>query len=103
MVKLSKRSLVCITICGIWLESYLVYIICDRWGERSLVYSTICGRWWKRYIVYSTIYGRMSVDRIATQSMSRICDLWHLIVGDWDFVESYAYAEANAYAGHVVY
>ena len=34
------------------------------------------------------IYGRKSVDRIANQSMSKICNLWRLIVGDCDYAES---------------
>ena len=33
-------------------------------------------------------YGRKSVDRIATQSMSKICNLWRLIVVDCDYAES---------------
>ena len=34
-----------------------------------------------------SIYGRKSVDRIATRSMSSICNLWHLIVGYCDYAE----------------
>ena len=33
-------------------------------------------------------YGRKSVEKIATQSMSKICNLWHLIVVDCDYSES---------------
>ena len=35
------------------------------------------------------IYGRKSVDRIATQSMSKISNLWRLIVVDCDYAERY--------------
>ena len=34
-------------------------------------------------------YGSKSVDRIANQSMSKICNLWRLIVIDCDYAESY--------------
>ena len=34
-------------------------------------------------------YGRKSADRIATPFMAYICNLWRLIVSDWDFAESY--------------
>ena len=37
----------------------------------------------------SFTYGRKSVDRMATQSMSKICNLWSLIVVDCDYAESY--------------
>ena len=50
-------------------------------------------------------YGRKSVDRIATQSWSYICDLWRFIVGDCDFAESYGWFLSGgiAYASHMVY
>ena len=49
------------------------------------------------------IYGRKSVDRIATQSMSKICNL--LIVVDCDYEESYgrSLSGGNADASHAVY
>ena len=51
------------------------------------------------------IYGRKSVDRIATQSMSKICSLWLLIVVDCDYAESYErfLSGGNADASHTVY
>ena len=54
---------------------------------------------------YTYIYGRKSVDRIATQSMSKICNLWRLIVLDCDYAESYGrfLSGGNADASHVVY
>ena len=33
-------------------------------------------------------YGKKSVDRIATQSLSKICNLWRFIVGDCDYAEN---------------
>ena len=36
-------------------------------------------------------YGRESVDRIATQSMYKFCNLWPLIVVDCDYAESYGF------------
>ena len=39
-------------------------------------------------VVMVTTYGRKSVDRIATQSMSKICNLWPLIVVHCDYAES---------------
>ena len=36
-------------------------------------------------------YGAKCVDRIATQSMSEICNLWRLIVVDCDYAESYGW------------
>ena len=50
-------------------------------------------------------YVRKSVDRIATQSMSKICNLWHLIVVDCDYAESYGgfLSRRNADASHAVY
>ena len=49
-------------------------------------------------------YGRKSVDRIATQSMSKICNLLRLIVGDCDYAESYIWflSGGNADASHGV-
>ena len=49
-------------------------------------------------------YGRKSVDRIATQSMSKICNLWRLIVGDCDYAESYGWFlfGGSADASHTV-
>ena len=54
---------------------------------------------------YSRAYGRKSVDRIGTQSMSRICNLWRLIVEDCDFAESYGrfVSGGNDDASHTVY
>ena len=50
-------------------------------------------------------YGRKSVDRIVTQSMSKIFNLWHLIVVDCDHTESHGriLSGGNADASHVVY
>ena len=50
-------------------------------------------------------YGRKSVDRKATQSMSKICNLWRLIVVDCDYAESYGafLSGGNADANHAVY
>ena len=50
-------------------------------------------------------YGRKSVDRIATQSMSKICNLWRLIVVDCDYAESYGRLRSagNDDASHTVY
>ena len=46
----------------------------------------------------------MSVDRIASQSMSKICNLWRLIVVDCDYAESYGQflSAGNAHASHAV-
>ena len=54
------------------------------------------------YITFPHIYDRMS---LATQSMSKTCDLLRLIVGDCGFVESYGWflSEGNAYASHMLY
>jgi hypothetical protein len=51
------------------------------------------------------LYGRKSVDRIATQSMSKICNLWRLIVVDCDYAKSYGrfLSDGNADARHAVY
>ena len=49
------------------------------------------------------IYGRKSVDRIATQSMSEISNLWRFIVVDCDYAERYGRFLSNADASHVVY
>ena len=51
------------------------------------------------------ICGRKSVDRIATQSMSKICNLWGLIVVDCDYAESYGrfLSGGNADGSHAVY
>ena len=46
------------------------------------------------------IYGRKSVDKIATQSMSKICNLWHLIVVDCGYMRFLS--EGNADASHAV-
>ena len=56
-------------------------------------------------IVSLLTYGRMSVDRIATKSMSKICILWRLIVVDCDYAESYIQllSGGNADASHAVY
>ena len=50
-------------------------------------------------------YGRKSVERIATQSMSKICNIWRLIVVDCDYAESYGrfLSGGNADASHAVY
>ena len=50
-------------------------------------------------------YGRKSLDRIATESMSKICNLWRLIVEYGDYAESYGrfLSGGNADASHVVY
>ena len=50
-------------------------------------------------------YGTKFVDRIATQSMSKICNLWRLIVVDCDYAESYRrfLSGGNADASHTVY
>ena len=49
--------------------------------------------------------GRKSVDRIGTQTMSKICNLWRLIVVDCDYAESYGrfLSGGNADASHAVY
>ena len=59
---------------------------------------------YKNYICQHT-YGRKSVDRIATQSMSKICNLWRLIVVDCDYAESYGrfLSGGNCNASHAVY
>ena len=46
-----------------------------------------------------------ALDRIATQSMSNICNLWHLIVIDCDNAESYGrfLSGGNSDASHAVY
>ena len=51
------------------------------------------------------LYGRKSVDRIATQSITKICNLWRLIVVDCDYAESYGrfLFGGNAVASHRVY
>ena len=50
-------------------------------------------------------YGTKCVYRIATQSMSKICNLWRLIVVDCDYAESYGRFlwGGNADASHAVY
>ena len=50
-------------------------------------------------------YARKCVDRIATQSISKIYDLWRLMVGDCDHAESYGWLlfGGNADASHMVY
>ena len=50
-------------------------------------------------------YGMKSVDRSVTQSMSKICNLRHLIVVDCDYTESYRWflSGGNADASHSVY
>ena len=50
------------------------------------------------------IYGRKSVDRIATKSMSKICNLWRLTVVDPDYAESYGWflSGGNAETSHAV-
>ena len=50
-------------------------------------------------------YGRKSLDIIATQSMSKIFNLWRLIVLDCDYAESYRrfLSRGNAGASHAVY
>ena len=50
------------------------------------------------------LYGRKSVDRIATQSMSQICNFWRLIVVDCDYAESYGRFQSggNADAVYIV-
>ena len=51
------------------------------------------------------IYGRKPVDRIATQSMSKICKLGRLILVDCDYTESYGrfLSGGNGDASHAVY
>ena len=51
------------------------------------------------------LYGGKSVDRIATQSMSQICNLCHLIVVDCDYAESYGrfLSGGTADLSHAVY
>ena len=51
------------------------------------------------------IYGRKSVDRIATQSKSKICNLRRLIVVHCDYAESYGrfLSGGNADVSHAVY
>jgi hypothetical protein len=51
------------------------------------------------------VHGSKSVNRIATQSMSKICNLWCLIVVDCDYAESYGWflSGGNADASHAVY
>ena len=53
----------------------------------------------------ASLYGKKSVDRIGTQSMSKICNLWRLIVVDCDYAESYGrfLSGRNADASHAVY
>ena len=50
-------------------------------------------------------YGRKSVDRIVTQSMSKIRNLWRLIVVHRDYAESYGWflSGGNADTSHAVY
>ena len=50
-------------------------------------------------------YGRKSVDRIVAQSMSKVCNLWRLIVVDCDYLESYGsfLTEGNADVSHAVH
>ena len=50
-------------------------------------------------------YDRKSVDRIATQSMSKICNLWRLIMVDCEYAESYGrfLSGGNSDASHVVF
>ena len=50
-------------------------------------------------------YDKKSVDRIATKSMSKICNLWRSIVVDCDYAESYErfLSGINADASHAVY
>ena len=52
-----------------------------------------------------TISGTITLDRITTQSMSKICNLWHLIVVDCDYAESYKrfLSRGSADASHAVY
>ena len=60
----------------------------------------------KRLIEHKkTTYGRKSVDRIATQSMPNIFNLWRLIVVDCDYAESYRrfLSKGNADASHAIY
>ena len=53
----------------------------------------------------ASIYGRKSVDRKVTQSMTKICNLWRLIVVDCDYAESYRrlLSGRNADASHAIY
>ena len=57
------------------------------------------------YYCFLSPYGRKSVDRIATQFMSKIYILWRLIVVGCDYVESYGQflSGGNADAGHAIY
>ena len=53
----------------------------------------------------SSTYGWKSVDRIATKSMSKICNLLRLIVVDCVYAESYGrfLSGENVEASHAVY
>ena len=55
--------------------------------------------------INSYIYGRKSVDRKATQSLSKICNLWRFIMVDCDYAESYRrfLSGVNADGSHAVY
>ena len=57
------------------------------------------------YKITKYTYGKNSVDRKATQSMSKICNYWRLIVVDCDYAEIYGQclSGGNADASHVVY
>ena len=63
--------------------------------------------WWTscQKLHEKPIYGRKSIDRIATQSMSKICNVWRLIAVERDYAESYGrfLSGGNADASHAVY
>ena len=60
------------------------------WFYNIFFYSQIFSRR-QPWALYKSIcpYGRKSVDRIANQSMSKICNLCCLIVVDCDYAEIY--------------
>ena len=61
--------------------------------------------YYKKEYFYIYTYGRKSVDKILTQSMSKICNLRRLIVVGCDYAESHGrfLSRGNADASHVVY
>ena len=72
---------------------------------QELTVGCYIGKFYDPYKASFYSYGRKSVDRIATQSMSKICNLWNLIVVDCDYAESYGWflSGGNADASHAVY
>ena len=66
------------------------YSFVRNWQQQIYSDSHLSKKNYIRYTLnttYIAIYGRESVDRIATQSMSKICNFWRLIVGHCDYAE----------------